>query len=245
MNNLKNSVNTINSTVKGLPNRISAIPQNISSLVTDKVEDMKEGFENTIDSVKHLPDQIVEGIEDTLTKPDGLLDRAGLVDDNGELRDLTDIRETAVKTTNANIKKVGDNAKKIAEIANDRLDTLMHASAVGVKQFLKNAGYFIKDNTKQVAQLATDFAKNFVKNQLELTGVTPYIKKNWQWFGLGSSAILGGYLFTVMGSPIFAVKSQIGNYLRIKKIGNQMQNFSNILSNPAISKGAKKFLPSM
>jgi len=220
--NLKSTTTSIKNTVSSLPSKIQKIPSSIGTIVSDKVGSLKEGFDDTIDKIKDMPKTVIDGIEDGLTKPDGLLDRAGLVDDNGELRDFSNLKEGAVNTTNAKMLQIGDGMKNIADKVEDGIDTAVRAGTAGLTLAAKTAGNFIKDNTKEGLKLARDFSKNFIENQLESTGVGPFMKDNWQKIGIGASAVGGAYLFSLAGVPVLTTKMTVGSQIRSRKIYNRM-----------------------
>jgi len=219
---LPNTIKNIGTTIKTIPEKIRTLPATISTsigtFVSDKVGAIREGFETAIDNIQNLPDTIMTGIKGTLTRPEGLLDRVGLVNDEGELRDISDLAEGAVKTTNRNILNVGNWGRDKVEIVRNKVDTAWHTGTAATAKFVKDAGRFIKDGTKKGVVLAGNFAKKVVKAQLESSGVGPFMKKHWVKFGLGASAVGGAYMFATAGMPILSVKTSLGTVTKLPKL---------------------------
>lgn len=234
INNVKSNTRTIKNTVTSLPSKISAIPRNIGSIVSDKIGTLREGFDDAVDVVRDLPTTIMTGVESSLTKSDGFLDRAGLVDDNGELRNFSNLKEGVINTTNTKMLRIGDGMKSIADKVEDGIDSAVRAGTAGLALAAKTAGNFIKDNTKEGLKLAGDFTKNLVKNQLESTGVGPFMKKNWHWFGLGASAAGGAYLYSIVGMPVFSAKSSIAIPHRFRQMDKNMKRVMNRVDQLAV-----------
>lgn len=212
---LKSTTTSLKNSVKTLPNKIQ---KNVGTIVADKIGTIKDGFEDAVDGLKDLPTNIADGFEDTLTKPDGLLDRVGLVNDDGEIRNIENVKDGAFIVANAKMLQMGDGMKDFVDKVEDGVDAAVRAGSAGLKIAAKTAGNFIKDNTVEAFKLAGDFTKNLVENQLESTGVGPFMKDNWQKIGLGASAAGGAYLFSLVGAPVFATKTAIFAPIQRRKI---------------------------